>query len=121
MTTISVPDMMCENCVKRITNALTAADLKFTVSLDTKTVTVDGCDNCVKTRRQRAGGPGLHPGGPLNPLGGKRFPEEVPCLSKQARDLFLRPCLCHHFVTFFIFSPAFCRVRLRISPKKWET
>ena len=29
MTTISVPDMMCENCVKRITNALTAAELKF--------------------------------------------------------------------------------------------
>ena len=27
MTTISVPDMMCENCVKRITNALTAAEL----------------------------------------------------------------------------------------------
>ena len=26
MTTIKVPDMMCENCVKRITNALTAAD-----------------------------------------------------------------------------------------------
>ena len=49
MTTISVPDMMCENCVKRITNALTAAELKFSVSLDTKTVTVDGCDNCVKT------------------------------------------------------------------------
>ena len=33
MTTISVPDMMCENCVKRITNALTAAELKFSVSL----------------------------------------------------------------------------------------
>ena len=49
MTTISVPDMMCENCVKRITNALTAAELKFSVSLDTKTVTVAGCDNCVKT------------------------------------------------------------------------
>ena len=47
MTTISVPDMMCENCVKRITNALTAAELKFSVSLDTKTVTIDGCDNCV--------------------------------------------------------------------------
>ena len=28
MTTIKVPDMMCENCVKRITNALTAAELK---------------------------------------------------------------------------------------------
>ena len=49
MTTISVPDMMCENCVKRITNALTAAELKFSVSLDTKTVTIDGCDNCGKT------------------------------------------------------------------------
>jgi len=41
--------MMCENCVKRITNALTAAELKFTVSLPDKTVTIDGCDNCVKT------------------------------------------------------------------------
>ena len=49
MTKIAVPDMMCENCVKRITNALTAAELKFSVSLDTKTVTIDGCDNCVKT------------------------------------------------------------------------
>ena len=49
MTTISVPDMMCENCVKRITNALTGAHLKFTVSLADKTVTIDGCQNCVKT------------------------------------------------------------------------
>nr|WP_325298512.1 heavy metal-associated domain-containing protein [uncultured Dysosmobacter sp.] len=49
MTKISVPDMMCENCVKRITNALTAAELKFEVSLADKTVTIDGCQNCVKT------------------------------------------------------------------------
>ena len=49
MTKISVPDMMCENCVKRITNALTEADLKFSVSLEEKTVTIDGCENCVKT------------------------------------------------------------------------
>ena len=49
MTTISVPDMMCENCVKRITNALTEAELTFTVSLADKTVTIDGCQNCVKT------------------------------------------------------------------------
>lgn len=49
MTTISVPDMMCENCVKRITNALTEADLQFSVSLEEKTVTIDGCENCVKT------------------------------------------------------------------------
>ena len=49
MTTISIPDMMCENCVKRITTALSEADLKFTVSLADKTVTIDGCQNCVKT------------------------------------------------------------------------
>ena len=49
MFKISVPDMMCENCVKRITNALTDADLKFEVSLADKTVTIDGCQNCLKT------------------------------------------------------------------------
>ena len=49
MTKIAVPDMMCENCVKRITNALTEADLQFSVSLEEKTVTIDGCENCVKT------------------------------------------------------------------------
>lgn len=49
MTTISVPDMMCENCVKRITNALNEAKLTFSVSLADKTVSVDGCENCVKT------------------------------------------------------------------------
>ena len=37
MTKISVPDMMCENCVRRITNALDAAELKFQVSLEDKT------------------------------------------------------------------------------------
>ena len=36
MTTIKVPDMMCENCVKRITNALTAAELTFRVDLAEK-------------------------------------------------------------------------------------
>jgi len=49
MKTISVPDMMCENCVRRITDALTRANLKFQVSLEKKTVEIDGCDNCVKT------------------------------------------------------------------------
>ena len=49
MFKISVPDMMCENCVKRITNALTDADLKFEVSLADKIVTIDGCQNCLKT------------------------------------------------------------------------
>jgi copper chaperone len=47
MTTLKVPEMHCNNCVSRITKALTAADLKFEVSLENKTVTIDGCDNCV--------------------------------------------------------------------------
>jgi len=49
MTTISVPDMMCENCVKRITDALTAAKMTFTVSLEKKTVLVEGSDETVRT------------------------------------------------------------------------
>lgn len=49
MKTISVPDMMCENCVRRITEALTKAELKFQVSLDAKTVSIDGCDHCLST------------------------------------------------------------------------
>ena len=49
MATISVPDMMCENCVKRITNALQTAELTFTVSLSDKTVSIDGCQHCVQT------------------------------------------------------------------------
>lgn len=49
MKTIQVPDMMCENCVRRITQALTDAELHFTVSLADKTVTIDGCDHCVST------------------------------------------------------------------------
>ena len=40
---ISVPDMHCENCVKRINNALEEAGIKFSVDLAEKTVTVDGC------------------------------------------------------------------------------
>lgn len=46
---IQVPDMHCENCVKRINNALSEAGIKFSVELDTKTVTVDGCEHCLKT------------------------------------------------------------------------
>ena len=49
MFTISVPDMMCQNCVKRITNALSEAELNFSVELENKTVTIDGCQHCLKT------------------------------------------------------------------------
>ncbi len=46
---INVPDMHCENCVKRINNALCETGIKFEVSLESKTVTVDGCEHCLKT------------------------------------------------------------------------
>lgn len=46
---ISVPDMHCDACVRRITNALNSAELKFTVSLEDKTVTIDGCEHCLNT------------------------------------------------------------------------
>ena len=61
MTTIKVPDMMCENCVKRITGALTGAELKFQVSLADKTVTIDGCEHCVKTAMEELEDLGFSP------------------------------------------------------------
>ncbi len=42
MATLSVPDMHCQKCVERITKALTAAALDFSVNLDEKTVTING-------------------------------------------------------------------------------
>ena len=49
MTTLKVPDMHCEKCVERITNALNAAKLTFHVSLEDKTVTIDGDESNVNT------------------------------------------------------------------------
>lgn len=49
ITKINVPDIHCDACVNRITAALTRAELKFAVSKEDKTVTVDGCEHCVKT------------------------------------------------------------------------
>lgn len=46
---ISVPDMHCEKCVERINRALSDTGIKFTVNLENKTVTVDGCEHCLKT------------------------------------------------------------------------
>lgn len=46
---INVPDMHCENCVKRINNALSDTGIKFEISLTDQTVTVDGCEHCLKT------------------------------------------------------------------------
>ena len=47
MKTINVPDMHCNKCVERITKALNQESLKFEVSLEQKTVSIDGCDHCV--------------------------------------------------------------------------
>ena len=49
MTILNVPGMHCENCVNRINKALTEADLTFEVSLENRTVSIDGCDHCVAT------------------------------------------------------------------------
>ena len=49
MAVITVADMHCEKCVARITNLLTEEGLDFSVSLENKTVTINGCEHCVKT------------------------------------------------------------------------
>lgn len=49
MTTLKVEEMHCNKCVERISKALDAAELNYTVSLENKTVTIDGCEHCVKT------------------------------------------------------------------------
>jgi len=49
MITLKVPDMHCEKCVERITDALNAANLSFQLSLKNKTVTIEGGEECVKT------------------------------------------------------------------------
>lgn len=46
---ISVEDMHCERCVERITKALDETGINFKVDLENRTVTVDGCENCLKS------------------------------------------------------------------------
>lgn len=46
---IIVPDMHCENCVKRINNTFNETGIKFSVELETKTVIIDGCEHCLNT------------------------------------------------------------------------
>lgn len=48
MNKIYVPDMHCENCVKRITAALKEAGIDATVDLSSQTVTVNGCAHCLE-------------------------------------------------------------------------
>ncbi len=41
MTKLYIPDMHCENCVKRISNAFQESNIDCTIDLSLKTVTVD--------------------------------------------------------------------------------
>ena len=49
MTVIKAEDMHCEKCVERISKAMTSAGLDFEVNLAEKTVTINGCEHCVKS------------------------------------------------------------------------
>ena len=48
MTTLNVKEMSCSHCVDRINKVLDAADIKHVIDLEHKTVSIEGCDECVK-------------------------------------------------------------------------
>ena len=48
MTVLKVEEMHCNKCVERITNALRSAEIKFSVDLKSKTVTIDGSEMDLK-------------------------------------------------------------------------
>ena len=49
MIILDVPEIHCSKCVERIIKALEEDKLTFSVSLEEKTVTIDGCQNCAAT------------------------------------------------------------------------
>ncbi|MBO7174370.1 MAG: metal-binding protein [Spirochaetaceae bacterium] len=49
MIILEVPEIHCLKCVERITKALEEDKLTFSVSLEDKTVSIDGCQNCAAT------------------------------------------------------------------------
>ncbi len=49
MAVIKVEDMHCEKCVARISKIMSEEGLDFTVNLSEKSVTINGCQHCVKT------------------------------------------------------------------------
>lgn len=46
MTTYKVEEMSCNHCVSRIHNALSEAEIVHEISLEDKTVSIDGCEKC---------------------------------------------------------------------------
>lgn len=45
-------EMMCNHCVSRIDMALTEAKIDHTIELESKTVTIEGCEQCEKSAVQ---------------------------------------------------------------------
>lgn len=52
MKIIKVSGMHCENCVKRISEALDNKGLKHEISLENGTVSIDGCDSCLQKAKE---------------------------------------------------------------------
>ena len=52
MATVLKTDMHCEKCVERITKEMAKAELDTTVNMEDKTVTVNGCQNCVAKAKE---------------------------------------------------------------------
>ncbi len=52
MTVLKAEDMHCEKCVERISKAMDKAELDYKVSLEDKTVSIDGCEKCVAMARE---------------------------------------------------------------------
>lgn len=48
MKVLKAEDMHCNKCVERIDKALNAADIKHEINLEEKTVSIDGCESCLK-------------------------------------------------------------------------
>lgn len=52
MTVLKVEEMHCPKCVERISRALDKAELTYEVSLENKTVSIDGCEHCVAKAKE---------------------------------------------------------------------
>lgn len=46
MTVLKVEEMSCNHCVQRIGGVLEAAGITHSISLEDKTVAIEGCENC---------------------------------------------------------------------------
>jgi copper chaperone len=46
MKILKAEEMSCNHCVERIHKALDAAEIKHEISLENKTVSIDGCEAC---------------------------------------------------------------------------